>query len=299
MKVVIDTNRLHSHELWGFLAMSPDNRAILPDYVLMEVFKPGDPVAVQRAFAILRQFPSQVVALIGTGEVSVLNPDLVDVRKAMISEAFADDFPDFLKRLARAGQDRAVDAAIAERAAWSREQMDRMVLGFSNMAPAMEEFIAPFSAAELRRIRQQREPFTPVMTRKLLRLAGAMAESIFETRNLALPSAKLRAEHFIFRNSLCYAVYMMSRVRQGARDWRGEIARNDAIDGLLATYGTYFDGIMSHDRLANEIFHVGRHIMRETGASTGADYVEDRFNDVIDFLKAQPSGASFGGAIEP
>lgn len=298
MKVVIDTNRLQSHELWGFLAMSTENVAVLPDYVLMEVFKPGHPAAVQRAFLILGQFPNQVLALNGTGEVSVLNPDLVDVRRAMVSEAFAADFPDFLERIQRAGRDRAVDAAIAERAAWSREHMDRMLRGFADMAPAMEEFVASFSGAELRRIRQQREPFTPAMTQKLLGLAAGMAEAIFEARGLPLPSARLRSEHFIFRNSLCYAVSLMSRVRQGARAWRSEVARNDAIDGLLATYGTYFDGIMSHDRLANEVFHVGRHVMRETGAVVGGDYGSERFNEVIAFLEAQPSGTTFGGAVD-
>lgn len=66
MRVIIDTNRLQSEELWAFLAMSPDNRAVLPDYVLMEIMKPGRPEGVQGAFSILGQFPSQILALKGT-----------------------------------------------------------------------------------------------------------------------------------------------------------------------------------------------------------------------------------------
>jgi hypothetical protein len=73
VKVVIDTNRLQSEELWGFLRMSPDNQAVLPDYVLMEIFKPGQPDEVRSAFSILAQFPGQVVALKGTGSVCGLN----------------------------------------------------------------------------------------------------------------------------------------------------------------------------------------------------------------------------------
>ena len=49
MRVVIDTNRLQSEELWGFLRMSQHNIAVLPDYVLMEVFKPGQPAEVRSA----------------------------------------------------------------------------------------------------------------------------------------------------------------------------------------------------------------------------------------------------------
>lgn len=65
--------------------MSPDNLAVLPDYVLMETFKPGRPDGVQGAFSLLGRFLSHVVALKATGEVSLLNPDGVVVAKAMVS----------------------------------------------------------------------------------------------------------------------------------------------------------------------------------------------------------------------
>ena len=46
--------------------------------------------------------------------------------------------------------------------------------------------------------------------------------------------------------------------------------RNDAIDVLLAAYGTFFDSIMSEDRLSNETLHVGRDLLRSWGANVGA-----------------------------
>jgi hypothetical protein len=53
VRVVVDANRLQSEELRGSPRMSPDNRAVLTDYVLIETFKPGRPHEVQEAFLIL------------------------------------------------------------------------------------------------------------------------------------------------------------------------------------------------------------------------------------------------------
>jgi hypothetical protein len=36
-EVIVDTSRLQSEEFWSFLARWPDNTAILPDYVPIEV----------------------------------------------------------------------------------------------------------------------------------------------------------------------------------------------------------------------------------------------------------------------
>jgi hypothetical protein len=175
--------------------------------------------------------------------------------------------------------------------------MDLMLAGYSDMAPAFEEFAAPFSREELRLIRTER-PFTPAMTRKFLGLTAAMAEAISEARGLQLPSLGARPEQFIFRNCLCYAAYMMERTRQGARARKGEIARNDAIDVMLAAYGTFFDGVMSHDRLTNEAFHIARYVLQQTGGTTGGDYLAEGFKEVCAFLERQPEGAMFGGATE-
>jgi hypothetical protein len=265
--------------------MSPDNRAVLPDYVLMEAFKPGRPDGVQGAFSILSRFPEQVVALKGTGEVSGLDPDHVEMAEAMISHEETEAFPSFCAAISAAGNGGQIDGQLALRAGWAREQMDLMLKGFADMAPAMDEFLAPFTAVELRLIRQE-EPFTPAMSEKFFGLAASMANQIFELRpDLVMPSTARRPDHFVFRNSLCYAVYMMSRVRAGARNWKGAIARNDSIDVMLAAYSTYFDGVMSEDRLTNEVFHIGRSLLESTGTSTSGDYVADYMMSVVDYLE--------------
>jgi hypothetical protein len=300
VRVVIDTNRLQSEELWGFLRMSPDNQAVLPDYVLMEIFKPGQPDEVRSAFSILAQFPGQVVALKGTGSVCGLNPDHVAMPESMINEEETSAFPEFLDHLKEAGRGGAVDAALIEPADWAQQQMDRILSGFADMAPAMEEFLAPFTPTELRIIRQVKEEFTPAMTQKFFGLAASMANRIFESLpNLVMPSMARRPDHYVFRNCLGYAVYMMSRVRAGAKSWKGSIARNDSIDVMLAAYGTYFDGVMSADQLTNEVWVITRDLLKGTGTRTGAEYLGGYFRDVVSFLDSLHGPGPFGGAKYP
>jgi hypothetical protein len=78
----------------------------------------------------------------------------------------------------------------------------------------------------------------------------------------------------VFRNALCLGVLLVEHLRKGARTRKAERARNDAIDVLLATYATYFDGIMSEDGLTNEAFHVGRDLLQAWGAKVGGHYLE-------------------------
>jgi hypothetical protein len=169
-----------------------------------------------------------------------------------------------------------------------------MLAGFADMTLAMDEFLAPFTKQELRIIRQPQE-FTAAMTTKFFGLAASMANRIFEASpELVMPSMDRWPDHFVFRNCLGYAVYM--RVRAGARSWKGEVARNDSIDVMLAAYGTYFDGVMSHDQLTNEVFVIARNLLEATGTKTGRDYLGDYMREVIAFLEAQPGPGPFGGS---
>jgi hypothetical protein len=167
------------------------------------------------------------------------------------------------------------------------------------MAPSIDEFTAPFTAAELRIIRHEQE-FAPAMTEKFFGLAASMAKAVFAaTPELVMPSVARQPDHFAFRSALCYAVYMLEKVRKGAPTWKGQVARNDSIDVMLAAYGTYFDGVMSHDRLTNEVFIHARHLLNRTGTATGGDYLADHFPKVIAFLKAQPGEGPLGGSLHP
>jgi hypothetical protein len=295
--VVIDTNRLQSDELWAFLAMSPDNIAVLPDYVAMESFKPASLEGLRTQFAILSRFPDQVLILKGTGEVSQLNPDAVDMADAMIDREHSSDFKTFCRLLPLAERSLAVRAQLEERAGWAQGHMEVMLKGLEALGAAMDEFRAPFTATELAAIRRD-EPFTQDMARKFHDLADAMANGVFEQMpDLVRPSTENRHDHFIVRYALGYAAYMVSRIRAGAIRRNAAAERNDTIDVLLAVYGTYFDGVMSDDTLTNEVHHVARAILQEQGAALGRPYVPGFMMQVVEYLEAHAEEAPGAAGI--
>lgn len=286
MWVVIDTNRLASDELRGFLELSATHRAVIPDYVLMERFKPSNIQTLVAGFEVLRAFPRQVIALKGTGAVTQLNPDVDLLPGTMVdpdeTEAFI-EFGGYLDRAVAGDED--ILAQLHQRANGARRQMEVVLRGASTFSLEMKEFLAPFSPAELSAIRRG-QPMTQSIRAKFYRLATSIAESVFAAPPLPLvmPRPENRAQHFVFRNALCTAVYMLLLTRRGVADRKPERARNDVVDVLIATYGTYFNGVMSDDALTNAVHHIARMVLAETGSIIGEDYVPDTMMRVADAL---------------
>lgn len=286
MRVVIDTNRLASDELRGFLSLSSDNRAILIDYVTMERFKPNNLTNLDAGLAVLRDFPGQVVALKSTGEVCQLDPGQGAMAEAMINRDETDAFSDFCRyvRLAAEGHVE-LRRQLEQRVQWAQDQMDVVLRGASTFGAEMAEFTAPFTANELAQLRRN-EPMTLAMSQKFFGLINAIVRRGFEIAPVPItpPDPKFMADHFMFRNTLCTAVSMLSFARRGMAERRPDRARNDVVDVLVATYGTYFNGVMSEDARTNELQHVTRQILSQIGAMTGPDYVPDYMMKVVDFM---------------
>lgn len=276
LRVVVDTNRLSSEELRAFLAAHPGNRAVLPDYVAMERFKSADIDRLLDGFSVLKPFSEQVLILKGTGEISTLNPDVEDFPDALIDEDQTAAFSEFCRLLDRAAAgDETILDQLRERAKWAQDQMAVVLGGASDFSASMAEFEEFFSASDLAHIRKGGR-LTEAMNGKFDTAVSSIAGNIFQNApaQVASPSAANWPNHFIVRNALCNGVYMLSFIRRGIGARRPEKARNDVIDVLLATYGTYFNGVMSNDALTNEVHHIGRYILDSDGVELAADYLQ-------------------------
>lgn len=291
MRVVIDTNRMQSDELWAFLAMSQHNQAVLPDYLAMEAYKPNRLDRLHTRFSVLARFPKQVLILKGTADISDLTPDPLDPTQAMIDRAQSAEFARFCRALGAASLSPAIRKQLETRAGWANDQLDVMLDAPEVIAAAMDEFRAPFTKAELAAIRRK-EPFTLEISRKFHGVANSIADRLFELRaDVRPPTIEERKNHFVFRNALAQTYYMITRIRSGAILRRPAAERNDRVDVLLAAYGTYFDGVMSEDDLTNEVHYVVRGLLREQGAAVGRTYIAEGLQPVLDFLDSHADKA--------
>lgn len=274
--VIIDTNRLASDQLRDFLAASPENRAVLPDYVAMERFKMGDLDRLREGFAVLKLFANQVVVLKATGEISTLNPDVEQFPDALIDKDQTEAFTEFCSLLDRAGGgDESILSQLRERVGWAQAQMDVVLGGASDFPIGMAEFEQFFSPKDLARIRRG-EPMTAEINTKFHKVVSTIVDTIFRNAPVRIdrPNEGNLPNHFILRNVLCTGVYMLSCIERGIGARRPEKARNDVIDVLLATYGTYFNGVMSNDALTNEVHVIGRCILENSGVSLAPNCIE-------------------------
>jgi hypothetical protein len=276
LRVVIDTNALASDELRAFLSASSENRAILPDYVAMERFKPDNLRALRDGFSVIRPFADQVVILKGTGEISRLNPDAEPLPQAMVDADQTEAFGEFCELLDRALEGEAsLLRQLRERAEWAQTQMSVVLKGASDFPADLAEFEAFFTASDVAHMRRG-GTLTPEMHDKFDTAVGAVAHSIFRSAPspLTYPSPKNWPDHFILRNAFCNGVYMLSFIQRGIGARKPEKARNDVVDVLLATYGTYFNGVMSNDDLTNHVHHISRFLLEADGVRLAPDYLQ-------------------------
>jgi hypothetical protein len=78
----------------------------------------------------------------------------------------------------------------------------------------------------------------------------------------------------------------MELLRKGAVRRAPAKARNDHFDNVFATYGTYFNGLMTNDSGPLLTQHVARLILNALEIRLATDYVESEY--ILDLLdKAQ------------
>ena len=69
---------------------------------------------------------------------------------------------------------------------------------------------------------------------------------------------------FIFRYALCGYVSILKRIEDGgAGKTKPEKLRNDVIDVNFAAFATYFDGLITSDKRARQIYAEAEFLLRE------------------------------------
>lgn len=85
---------------------------------------------------------------------------------------------------------------------------------------------------------------------------------------------KVLPNTFLFRYATAGYIVALRRIKEGGANGASpEKIRNDLVDAMIATYATYFDGFLSEDERANEIYgttsELLKHFHQEIKAFTG------------------------------
>ncbi len=286
MQIVIDSNRMHSEELRAFLLLSSGNKAVIPDYMAMESFHLGTPASIGESWAVLKDFPTQILVLKGNWDACLVDPCTVSFTDGFIDKEQTAGFRDFPSILARAkAGDGNIQSQLSERIKIADDYATRILRKAENMKVDIAAFSSAFTKDEIRRMRLK-ETWKQTTAEKFFEIVFRLTERSFDAHpdKPKWPHHEHVFNHFLYRHSLAHCVYLMWLVSQGRVQRKATNARNDAIDIVAATFATYFNGFMSNDDQASCIHHRTRFLLKQQGAFLPEDYLDRYVINIADFL---------------
>jgi hypothetical protein len=258
VKKVVDRNFLQSPRLREFFAARRKNIAVITDYAAMEAFK-GDALAnISQAAAILCEFPKQVAVLKSTSIVSQLKGRRCGFTRRMIDWDQSDNFGDWCGALeqAKAGN-KDLLRQLLENGKEADATLEVIKDAQSDYAENLEAHAERFTVAELKALRSN-APFPEGMFEKVSQHILELAAVLFAEQpgfKGLLPTAQELPYTFIFRYAVAgYILALRWIAVGGAKKVKPENIRNDMVDATFAAYATYFQGLLTDDAKANEIF---------------------------------------------
>jgi hypothetical protein len=279
MRVVIDTNCLESEELRVFLGADRSNFAVLPEHTIVEVFKPRNLASVVASYSVLCDFPRQVIVLKANRFVAGVNPRVAAISNRFIDRESTRSFSKFCDVLEAAKKGHAsYKRQLAKRQEWARERVDSVQDGLGDQSEALGELRTLFIAEDLRRLGAG-EKLSQRSRELILSTTQSLAERLAERQPipLVLPRAPHRYYAFTWRYALCHLIQLVRLLSRGALRRAPAKARNDHFDNVFATFGTYYNGLMTNDADSVATQGIARIILRALGTRLADDYVESRY----------------------
>ena len=202
-------------------------------------------------------FPKQVIVLKSTGVICELKGRRCGFTRRMIDKDQTKGFSDWCEDLARAkANDKELQRQLLEAGKEADAHLNRMLDDQITYAENLEEASKHYTNAELKALRTH-ELISQETFGKIFRNICNMAALLFLANpNMAeLPPARELPNTFIFRYALAgYLVAIRWMEVGGAKNVRPDKIRNDIVDATYTAYATYFQGFLSDDAKAKEIY---------------------------------------------
>jgi hypothetical protein len=265
MRKVVDSNYLQDDRLYTYLSASRDNYSVLTDYAAMEAFKGDTLVSIARSMEVLSQYPRQVIVLKSTGVVAGLRGRRKGLQARMVDREQTSGFSDWCKGLDKAQLgDVALQKQLLDAGRDASVHLDRMLADAKTYADNIEAAARNYDAGELKIIRANK-PYTPELVDKIAANILNLATLLFagHPKIVKLPPVMELPTTFIFRYALCgYVLALRWIAVGGAKNVKVERLRNDIVDVSFAAYATYFDGLLSADIKATELYRDARFLLK-------------------------------------
>ncbi|WP_316168411.1 MULTISPECIES: hypothetical protein [unclassified Bradyrhizobium] len=258
MRKIVDTNYLKSDKLREYLS-DPANIAVVPDYVMVEALASGDPESICERFKILSEYPNQVKVLKSTYAISGLRSKKRSrgLQKRLIDKDQSANFKRFHATLERARDgDEAAKQLVSQKSAAAATEIARLRQIQETYTANLAEHAKKYTDAELA-ILTKGKAIPPELLNKITAEIVSLADHMFAAHGYfkEQPPTTTLSNAFIFRYAIAgYVVALRCLKEGGAQGASAKNIGNQIIDAMIAAYATYFDGFMSEDKRAQQIF---------------------------------------------
>lgn len=259
MRKVIDANYFQSPDLTSYLAESRENIAVLPDIAGMEMYK-GDPVKnLERSYEILHRFPQQVLILRGTRVIVKTAADTKSHTRWMEDRDQTAGFELFYRqiKLAATGEESHI-RAVHQIAKDAVEHFDRVRRDVACIPAAYEGMASAYTNADKQQLRAGldniREPLRDKLVCQLLEIAVFALSKHPDVqdlpRRLNKAVRRLPARYAIAH----YLLFLRKLLNGGHRAVESAHLASDVADMVYIAYATYFDGLLSKEKMVNDVY---------------------------------------------
>jgi hypothetical protein len=242
---------------------------VLTDYAAMEAYKGDTLTWIYGRMEILARYPGQVLILKGTRDICHLPGRAAVSQDPLIDEIQTRGFSEYCQHLLTAKRgDVSLQRQLLDHGREATAHIAQMLQDMPTLASGIDLVEKTYTASELKTLRR-REEHTPQMRDKLVRNVLSLAGELFKGHPglTASPGAPDIRNTFIFRYALCAYLSILMRIADGStRQTKPDRLRNDVIDVKFAAFATYFDGLLTADKWAGEMYEDANVLLREVFA---------------------------------
>jgi hypothetical protein len=266
VRKVVDSNALRDKLLTKYLEASPKHQAVLTEYVLLEAHKRNASSTIAASMEILSRFPKQVVVVRGSEALLGMRGNASGLQRRLIDREMTAEFPRLCARADEAARGNAKAQDEIANAAWIAERhMDSLLSAAPTFLALFEIQSKRFTPAELQHI-HQRKPYTEGVQNKLLDMVFDIAVQV--SKGAGVRPTKVRPSEImnlpVFRYSLCMALLFTRWVADGRpQERKPSRTINDVVDMNVASYATYFDGVLSKDKKLKSVYNEARYLLSQ------------------------------------
>jgi hypothetical protein len=269
-RMVIDTNYLQADDLKSYLSASTGNKVVVTPFVELEMLKGDAPVNVVKSTEILAERSKQVVLTKDPMSVARLKGRRKGMKKRLVGGGRTSAFRKWSRHTrerATCGDERSL-RRIARRATGARAQLADMRKDAQTFQQNIDEARKLYTKEELDAFRENK--FTPALIDKLRGQVMDMTQQFYECHpdKPEWPPKDDVFHTYIFRFALCARLHALYVIANGVAK-EPEHLPNDYIDVSVAAYATCFDGLLSKDKMTQDIYGKARFLLDEEFLKVG------------------------------